>query len=112
MDASGSEEKGKGQATMKVTSTMVPAGSGTRVKVAQDLQLSGAAAQFGRGMVQDVTSVLMKSFAKCIADDIGRSSRGESAVQRSAVPVKGFSIAMQAWMTAMKRFFGRLFGRG
>jgi uncharacterized protein len=111
MDASGSEEKGKGQATMKVTSTMASAGSGTRVKVAQDLNLSGAAAQFGRGMVEDVTSVLMKSFAKCIADDIGASSRGETATKREAVPVKGFSIAMQAWMTALKRFFGRLFGR-
>jgi hypothetical protein len=79
--------------------------------VAQDIQLSGAAAQFGRGMVQDVTSVLMRSFAKCIADDIGRSSRGEAPVERQSVPVKGFSIAMQAWMTALKRFFGRLFGR-
>jgi hypothetical protein len=112
MKASGSEEKGKGQATMSVTSTMVPSGTGTRVKVAQDLQLSGAAAQFGRGMVQDVTSVLMKSFAKCIADDIGRAARGEASVQREAAPVKGFSIAMQASITALKRFFGRLFGRG
>jgi carbon monoxide dehydrogenase subunit G len=112
MNASGSEEKGKGQATMSVTSTMVPSGKGTRVKVAQDLQLSGAAAQFGRGMVQDVTSVIMKSFAKCIADDIGRSSRGEAPTQREAVPVKGFSIGMQAMMTALKRFFGKLFGWG
>lgn len=112
MNASGSEEKGKGQATMTVTSTLIPSGSGTRVKVAQDIQLSGAAAQFGRGMVQDVTSVLMRSFAKCIADDIGRASRGEAPVQREAVPVKGFSIAMQALVTALKRFFGRLFGRG
>jgi carbon monoxide dehydrogenase subunit G len=112
MDASGSEEKGKGQATMKVTSTMVSAGSGTKVKVAQDLQLSGAAAQFGRGMVEDVTSVIMKSFAKCIADDIGRSGRGEASSQRSVVPVKGFSIGMQAMITALKRFFGGLFGGG
>jgi hypothetical protein len=63
-------------------------------------------------MVQDVTSVLMKSFAQCIADDIGRSSRGETTVKRDAAPVKGFSIAMQATMTALKRFFGRLFGLG
>ncbi|MBV9013874.1 MAG: SRPBCC family protein [Pseudonocardiales bacterium] len=112
MNASGSEEKGKGQATMSVTSTMVPSGKGTRVKVAQDLQLSGAAAQFGRGMVQDVTSVLMQSFAKCIADDIGRASRGEAPTQREAVPVKGFSIGMQAMVTALKRFFGKLFGWG
>jgi carbon monoxide dehydrogenase subunit G len=110
MDASGAEEKGKGQASMRVTSTMAGSGNTTRVKVAQDIQLSGAAAQFGRGMVQDVTSVLMRSFAKCLADDIGRSARGETAAHREAVPVKGFSIAMQAWVTAMKRFFGRLFG--
>jgi len=112
MNATGSEEKGKGQASMSVTSTMVPSGTGTRVKVSQDLQLSGAAAQFGRGMVQDVTSVIMKSFANCIQDDIGRASRGEGPVQHKAVPVKGFSIAIQATMTALKRFFSRLFGGG
>jgi carbon monoxide dehydrogenase subunit G len=112
MDCSASEEKGKGQATMSVTSTMVQSGTGTRVKVAQDLQLSGAAAQFGRGMVQDVTSVIMRSFAKCIADDIGRAARGEGPTKGKAAPVKGFSIGMQAMVTALKRFFGRLFGRG
>ena len=95
---------------MKGTSAVVHSGAGQCGKVAQDLQRSGAAAQFGRGMVQDVTSVIMKSFAKCIADDIGRSARGEGPVQRNAAPVKGFSIAMQARMTALKRFFGGLFG--
>jgi len=109
MDASGSEEKGKGQATMKVTSTMVSAGSGTKVKVSQDLQLSGAAAQFGRGMVQDVTSVIMRSFAKCIADDIGRAHRGEAPLERgAAVPVKGFSIGMQAMMTRLMNLYDEL----
>jgi uncharacterized protein len=62
-------------------------------------------------MVQDVTSVITKSFAKCLANDTGRSSRGEAAIKREAVPVKGFSIGMQAAMTALKRFLGRLFGR-
>jgi hypothetical protein len=62
-------------------------------------------------MVQDVTSVIMKSFAKCIADDIGRASRGDAAGPREAVPVKGFSIFMQATMAGLKRIFGRLFGR-
>ena len=62
-------------------------------------------------MVQDVTSVLMKTFAKCIADDIGRSARGETSVKCEAAPVEGFSIGMQVTMTALKRFFGRLFGQ-
>lgn len=111
LDASGAEEKGKGNASMKVTAKMVPSGNGTKVMFNQDIQLSGAAAQFGRGMVQDVTSVIMKAFAKCIAEDIGRAARGEGPVARNAVPVKGFSIAMQATITALKRFFGRLFGK-
>ena len=112
MNCSGSEEKGKGQATMSVTSTMVPSGGGTRVKVSQDIQLSGAAAQFGRGMVSDVTAVIMKSFAQCIQDDIGRAARGEGPVERKAVPVKGFSVAVQATIEGFKRFFRRLFGGG
>jgi len=111
MNCSGSEEKGKGQATMAVTSTMVPSGQGTKVKVSQDIQLSGAAAQFGRGMVSDVTAVIMKSFASCIQDDIGRAARGEAPIERKSTPVKGFSIGIQAAVTALKRFFGRLFGR-
>jgi uncharacterized protein len=112
MNASGLAEKGMGQATMSVTSTLVPSETGTRIKVAQDLQLSGAAARLGRSAVQDATSVIMKSFAQCIADDIGRAARGEAPVQRVVVPVNFFSIAMQATMTALKRFLGRLFVRG
>jgi len=112
MSCTGSEEKGKGQANMNVTSTMVPSGQGTKVKVSQDIQLSGAAAQFGRGMVSDVTAVIMKSFANCIQDDIGRAARGEAPAQRQTTPVKGFSVGIQAAITALKRFFGRLFGRG
>ena len=47
--AAGAEEKGRGQASMTVTATLARAGRGTRVDVTQDLQLSGAAAQYGRG---------------------------------------------------------------
>jgi carbon monoxide dehydrogenase subunit G len=113
MDASGSEEKGKGTASMTVTSVLVPSSRGTKVKVAQDLQVSGAAAQFGRGMVSDVTSVLMKSFAECIQHNIDAESRGESPGRHAAAaPASGFSIGLQAALLALKRVFGRLFGAG
>ncbi|MQA13930.1 MAG: carbon monoxide dehydrogenase [Pseudonocardiaceae bacterium] len=110
MDASGSEEKGKGQANMKMTSTLASSGNGTRLKVSQDLQLSGAAAQYGRGMIQDVTNVLMRDFAKCLQDNIGKAGRGEAPA--ATKPASGFSIGMQAMVTALKRFFGRIFGKG
>ena len=51
---------------------------------AQDLQLSGAAAQYGRGMISDVTSVLMRDFAATMQDRIERVERGESAEQIAA----------------------------
>src|SRR6202044_1872320 len=54
--AAGADEKGRGQAAMIVTATLTRAGRGTKVAGAPDLQLSGAAAQYGRGMISDVSS--------------------------------------------------------
>src|SRR5262249_44793328 len=48
VDASGAEVRGRGQASMVVTATLARSGRGTKVAVAQDLQLAGAAAQYGR----------------------------------------------------------------
>ena len=84
LNAAGAEEKGRGQASMVVTATLVRSGRGTKVNVAQDLQLSGAAAQYGRGMISDVTSVLMRDFAATMQDRIERVERGESAEQIAA----------------------------
>ena len=61
VNAAGAEEKGRGQASMVVTAVLAQAGRGTKVSVTQDLQLSGAAAQYGRGMISDVSAVLMLS---------------------------------------------------
>jgi carbon monoxide dehydrogenase subunit G len=113
MDASGSEEKGKGTASMRVTSVLVPAGRTTTVKVSQDLQVSGAAAQYGRGMISDVTTVLMKSFAECLQSNLDAEGRGETTVggrHAAAKPVGGFGIGFKAATLALKRVFGRLFG--
>src|SRR5580693_2969038 len=79
VNAAGAEERGRGQAAMVVTATLSRAGRGTRVDVTQDLQLSGAAAQYGRGMISDVTTVLMRDFSATMADRISRLERGESA---------------------------------
>ena len=69
---------------MLVTATLAPAGRGTKVDVAQDLQLSGAAAQYGRGMISDVTAVLMRDFAANMQARIDAAERGESPAQVAA----------------------------
>jgi carbon monoxide dehydrogenase subunit G len=108
--AAGSEDKGKGTADMTVTATLVPAAGGTRVQVAQDLTISGAAAQFGRGMVADVTSVLMNSFAECLQYNIDNRERGGTATAvRAAQPASGFAIGLRAAAMALRRVFARFF---
>jgi carbon monoxide dehydrogenase subunit G len=110
--AAGADEKGRGQAAMVVTATLTRAGRGTKVAVAQDLQLSGAAAQYGRGMISDVSSVLMRDFATNMQDRIQRIERGESVEQiaaASASPARGFTLGMRAAVMALSRVFRRFF---
>ena len=110
--ATGAEEKGRGQASMVVTATLAAAGRGTRVEVSQDLQLAGAAAQYGRGMISDVTSVLMHDFAVNLQDRIERLERGESAEQiaaATATPASGFTLGLRAARMALMRVFRRFF---
>jgi hypothetical protein len=42
---------------------LVPIATGTRVNISLDLTISGAAAQFGRGLIADVTAVLVNQTA-------------------------------------------------
>ena len=63
MDATGADKKGRGQAALQLIAGLTLSPRGTNVDIALDLQLSGAAAQYGRGMISDVTSVLLNDFA-------------------------------------------------
>ena len=118
MHAAGAEEKGRGQASMVVTATLARAGRGTRVDVTQDLQLAGAAAQYGRGMISDVTAVLMRDFSANMQDRIERLKKGEGEAGGESVkqiaaagstPASGFTLAMRAARMALSRVFRRFF---
>jgi len=108
--ASGAEARGRGQASMTVTATLERGGRGTKVGVSQDLQLSGAAAQYGRGMISDVTAVLMRDFAANVTARIDAAERGESPAQAAgASPAGGFSLGLRAALMALGRVFRRFF---
>lgn len=110
--ATGAEAKGRGQASMDITATLTRAGQGTKVAVAQDLQLSGAAAQYGRGMISDVTSVLMRDFSARMRDRIERLDRGEPAEQiaaATATSASGLTLGLRAAVMALSRVFRRFF---
>jgi carbon monoxide dehydrogenase subunit G len=110
VQAAGADEKGRGQAAMGVTASLVSVAGGTKVDVAMDLQLSGAAAQYGRGMIADVTAVLMRDFATNMQNRITAIEKGLSPDQiASAAPAGGFAIAMRAARMALTRVLRRFF---
>jgi hypothetical protein len=112
VNAAGADEAGRGQAAMTVTARLTRSGAnGTKVGVTQDLQISGAAAQYGRGMISDVSSVLMRDFAANLQDGIARLDRGESLDARSpaAAEASGLAVGLRAAMMALRRVFRRFF---
>ena len=110
VDAAGADEKGRGQAAMLVTASLAATSRGTKVDVVQDLQLSGAAAQYGRGMVSDVTAVLMRDFASNMQNRITAIERGLSPDQiASARPASGFAVGLAALRLALTRVLRRFF---
>ena len=70
MKAEGREQRGKGAASALVTSTMAALDGGTKVSVLADLTITGAVAQYGRGMVQDISQRLAQQFADCLEKNI------------------------------------------
>lgn len=110
VDASGADRKGRGNAVMGLDAGLSPTAAGTKVDVAMDLQLSGAAAQYGRGLVADVTAVLLDDFAtnmqnRLAAIEAGLDPNAVEAVQ----PASGFTIALRAARMALLRVFRRFF---
>jgi carbon monoxide dehydrogenase subunit G len=75
VDAKGKDKRGNGTAGAKVTLTMVPAASGgTDVEVLTDLAVTGKPAQFGRGVMQDVSDKLLGQFVACLEQRLGGGS--------------------------------------
>jgi uncharacterized protein len=69
--AEGRETRGQGNASATVTATLRPAGEGrTEVAIETDLTISGKIAQFGRGVMADVSSKLLDQFASCLESTI------------------------------------------
>lgn len=62
LEASGRDSRGAGNAAAEVTAEMAPDGDGTVVSIATDLKVTGKVAQFGRGVMADVTEKLIGQF--------------------------------------------------
>jgi uncharacterized protein len=74
VDAKGKDRRGNGTAGATVTLTMNGTGESTDVNVHTDLAITGKPAQFGRGVMQDVSDKLLGQFVSCLEQRLGGSS--------------------------------------
>jgi uncharacterized protein len=76
--ADGKDARGQGTASATITSTLSEQDGGVHVLVETDMHLTGRAAQFGRGVQQEVATKLINQFAECLEKEImGENTRDE-----------------------------------
>jgi carbon monoxide dehydrogenase subunit G len=71
--ASGRDTRGQGNASATITATMSPDGDGTKVSVVTDLTITGKVAQFGRGVLAEVSAKLIGQFVDTLQADLEES---------------------------------------
>ena len=110
VDAAGADRKGRGQASLALTAKLASTALGTKVDISLDLTISGAAAQYGRGLVADVTAVLRDEFAVNMGGRLDAISKGiDPNSVAGAKPASGVSIALRAARMALVRVVRRFF---
>lgn len=112
MRAKGTEASGKGMASATVTSVVWESETGSRVEIETDLTITGAAAQFGRGMVGDVSQRFTDEFAECLGRRLAGPQGEEGAeggeAAPAAKPISGIRLGLWALWRAIVRFFRRI----
>ncbi|HET9689834.1 MAG TPA: SRPBCC family protein [Acidimicrobiales bacterium] len=70
LKATGRDTRGQGNANATITATLVGDGGGTKVSVVTDLTITGKVAQFGRGVLADVSGKLIGQFVDALERDL------------------------------------------
>jgi uncharacterized protein len=104
LKAEGRDTRGQGNASATVTATLTPDGNGTAVHIDTDLNITGKVAQFGRGVMADVSSKLLGQFAANLERDVLSGSAtgaappeaSESSSGPSSAPTSASSSAQPA----------------
>jgi carbon monoxide dehydrogenase subunit G len=104
------EKRGRGGAQAAIQSTLTELGPvSTRIDIVTDLTLSGAVAQYGRGIVQDVSQQMVGKFADCLKGQLAAETPEQAAAvvsEHQAQPVQGLSMGLGALWRSFLRLFG------
>jgi uncharacterized protein len=90
--ADGKETRGSGNAAALVTAQLKDEGDATSVAITTELTISGKAAQFGRGVLADVSSNLIRQFARNLEADL-LGGAAPAAAQTAGAPTQSAAAA-------------------
>jgi uncharacterized protein len=125
--AQGIDAKGRGGANAASVFRLEPAGDGSKVLVHTNLTLSGAVAQYGRGVgiIQATAAQLMKQFAACLKEKLAQERPSApasaspphtqpsppiaptAAAAPTAKPIAGFALIAKVIWSWITRVFRR-----
>jgi len=108
LSADARELRNRGAARATIQSSLATVDGGTRVDIVTDLALTGSVAQYGRGLIQDISAQMVTRFADCLrAQLVAAPEEAQQAVARQARPVGGLRLTFGALGRAIKRLFTR-----
>ncbi len=100
IDGQGKETRGTGTAKALITCRLVDQGESTDVEVDTDLAITGKPAQFGRGVLADVSAKLIDQFAACLSEeiqaDVTAAEEPEAPASAAATPAADAAAAGSA----------------
>ncbi len=86
ISAEGRDTRGQGNASATISAQLTAEGTGTQVVVDTDLNVTGKVAQFGRGVMADVSTKLLGQFVDCLSTTILGADTGAGANPTPAPP--------------------------
>src|SRR5712671_7762737 len=125
LEAEGRETTGPGSARAKALMSVDPDGAGSTVKIVTDYNVAGRVAQFGRGVMEDVSRRIVNDMAACIKANVeaaesgpggtaadggsvggGTGAASSPAPMVTAKPINAVSLFFKVLWTGIRRAFG------
>ena len=117
LSAEGRETTGPGSARATALMSVQPDGGGSMVKIVTEYHIQGRVAQFGRGVMEDVSRRIVNDMATCIKANVEAATPAEgagpgaaSAPQTpvmTAKPVNAIALFFQVLWSGILKLFGR-----
>jgi carbon monoxide dehydrogenase subunit G len=108
LKAAANEARGQGSATAAIELDVDDSSPGSRVSITTDLQLTGRAAQTGRGLVERVADQMLAQFAECLQERLAAGERAPAATAPSAAPariglLRALLQSLRDWLRGKRR---------